>query len=179
METTPLREAHLEEAAALFARAYKEQRALTPDLPSRHEQPEHLLARLKWLLDHHPGVAAVEGGRLVGYLSGIALEEFKGEHPGVYCPEWAHAARGEDRRGIYQQMYNHLSRSWVADGRYNQAITILAGDAEARDLWFWNGFGLLVVDAVRPLNRIEDGVAPAGFTIKAAGRDDLDAILDL
>ena len=58
-------------------------------------------------------------------------------------------------------------------------MTILADDREAETSWFWNGFGLTVVDAVRTMD--PTGIlAGDDFTVRKAAPDDaaLLAVLD-
>jgi ribosomal protein S18 acetylase RimI-like enzyme len=51
------------------------------------------------------------------------------------------------------------------------AITLLAHDQAAQQVWFWNGFGLLVVDAVRPMQPL-DAPVHTGLAVRAATLDD-------
>jgi GNAT superfamily N-acetyltransferase len=143
--------AHVSAAAALFAGQYRGRRAQRPDLPRRCEDPAvvgELLARWQ---GYAPGVALMQGGMLAGYLLGIALPEFKGTQSGVYCPIWAHAADGADRGETYSAMYAAASGRWLEAGHVAHAVTLYSDDREALDTWFWDGFGLVVVDALRPL----------------------------
>lgn len=153
METVALQSEHLGEAAELFSACYREERRLVPTLPPRHEANPRILELLIELAGRAPGVVALEGDRLRGYLLGMALPSFEGTRPGVYCPIWAHAVAGEGpaRAAVYQQMYAHLSREWLARGWLAHAITIYAQDSPAVDAWFRSGFGLLTVDAIRGL----------------------------
>jgi GNAT superfamily N-acetyltransferase len=58
------------------------------------------------------------------------------------------------------------------------AITLLADDTYARDSWFWSGFGMLTVDAIRGNEPI--GIpAPAGFTLRQANPDDAGILAEL
>jgi GNAT superfamily N-acetyltransferase len=154
MEIIPLEDRHLPDAARLFAAAFREQRERLPILPARHEDEAGVLPMLSGLLSAYPGVAASEGGRLQGYLIGLPLPAFKGSQRGAYVPIWGHAAAGDDRAAIYRRLYARLAREWVAAGCLTHAVTLYPGDREAAGTWFRNGFGLLVVDAVRPLDPI-------------------------
>jgi len=178
MQIVPLQTAHLDEAARLFVARYRQERAVAPALPARHEDPSGVLPLLDRLLGKAPGVAALADGRLCGYLSGFPIANFKGTQRGVFSPVWAHAAVGDDRVAVYRYMYEHLSRQWVAAGCLTHAISLYAQDAEAADIWFRNCFGLLVVDALRPLAPVA-GVPPAGVEIRQATAADVDLILPL
>ena len=51
------------------------------------------------------------------------------------------------------------------------ALTLLAHDAVAQNAWFWNGFGLAVVDAVRKIEAFQVK-PPAGFKFRPASITD-------
>jgi len=180
MEITPFRSDHIPEAAALFVQNYKALRRSIPVLPDLMENRDRVAARLDRLMKSCPGVAALEGGRLVGYMGWYLLDRFREtERKAAFCPEWAHGAADSARPAIYRAMYRAASAQWAAAGCQVHAISLLAHDHEAEKTWFWNGFGLAVVDAIRLLAPLE-GVSPAGFTVRKATLDDVEllAILD-
>ncbi len=191
MEVTPFRPEHVPEAAALFVDGFHRQRLLTPALPSVMEQPE-IVARM---LDRRlgaghvpdgdtgaatrPGVVALDGGRLVGYLAWMLVDRFRGsDRRGAYVPEWGHASEEHDRERIYRQMYRVAAALWAAAGCGVHAVTLLACDRIAETVWFWNGFGLTVVDAIRPMRPL-DAAPASSLRICAAGPDDAAALSDL
>ncbi len=151
VEITPLREAHLPEAAALVARRYVALRRLRPQLPPRYADPAELLPRLRDLLRRAPGAAALRQGRLVGFLSGYLLDHLRGR-PGVFSPEWANAADPDASRPIYEALYDTMARQWFADGRTAHGVSLFADDAAASEAWHWLGFGLGAADALRDLS---------------------------
>lgn len=184
----PLAGEHLPEAARLFTGAYRSQRGLVPSLPSRHEQPEAIEPRLRRLMDFGPGVAALDsgdGGRLLGYLIGFPLDTFKGPVSGVHVPEWAHGATdagGFERGRVLQLLYQTLSAQWVAEGRYTHAATVLASDREALDTWYHLGFGVLVIDAARPLSPVQVPAradAAQDITVRRVSETDAAAVIPL
>lgn len=75
-------------------------------------------------------------------------------------------------------MYGVLSRRWVDGGCLTHAITLAADDPEARDAWFHDGFGMLVVDAIRPLDPVA-AVTPTDVEIRQATLDDISLLLPL
>lgn len=184
MQIVPLETQHLEDAAALFAARYREQRLRMPVLPARHEDPAGVLPRLAELAAEVPGVVAIEDGRLRGYLIAMAIPEVKGREDGAYCPIWGHAAAGDDRAQVYWRLYQCLAERWVHTGGetpplLTHAITLYADDGEAGDVWFRNGFGMLVVDALRSLEPLPAGQAPADVAIRQATPDDAGLVLPL
>ena len=175
-EIIPLRDEHLEAAAAVFTTGYQVQREHEPSLPSRYENATTMLPLLRDLTRQAPGVAAIRGGRLAGFLMGQVLSMFRGRRS-VYTPEWAHAADVENRREIYRDMYARLSPRWVANGCFSHVITILAHDRPAIDAFFWLGSGLIAVDAMRDLGPVQGPMAQV--EIRRAGLEDIELVMTL
>jgi ribosomal protein S18 acetylase RimI-like enzyme len=75
-------------------------------------------------------------------------------------------------------MYRAAAEQWAAASCQVHAVTLLAHDRAAEEVWFWNGFGLTVVDAVRPMRPL--GVAySTDLHIRKATRDDAHALAEL
>lgn len=175
-QVVPFRGKYLDDAAELVTKRYKFLRELVSELPERYEHAESVSPLLQELANRSAGVAAIEGSRLVGFLTARVVSSFRGRRT-AYCPEWAHAADPEDSREIYQEMYAAISADWISDKCCAHLITLFADDRAAIDAWFWEGFGLLAVDAVRDLSRAEKGVTDAD--IARAEPADVDALLRL
>ncbi len=144
------------EAAALFLRGFERQRRATPTLPDRLERAEEVTVLLDSLFRRCPGTIALEDDRLVGYLGWFIVDRFRETNrKGAYVPEWGHASIDDHKPAIYRALYRAAAEQWRTAGCGVHAITLLAHDQVAQQVWFWNGFGLTVVDAVRlmqPLN---------------------------
>jgi ribosomal protein S18 acetylase RimI-like enzyme len=141
-----------DQAAELFVQDFKLLRRAVPALPDRLEDPEEVASLLGDLFQRCPGVIAVEDDRLAGYLGWFVAVRFREtDRKGAYVPEWGHAAAAERKPAIYQALYRAAAEQWSAAGCGAHAITLLAHDQAAQHAWFWNGFGLTVVDAVRPM----------------------------
>jgi hypothetical protein len=180
MEITPFRSDYIPEAAALFVQNYRALRRNVPVLPELMEDRDHVAGRLDRLMDSCPGIAALERGKLIGYLGGFLVDRFRQtDRKAAFCPEWAHGAADGAKPAIYRALYRAASAEWAAAGCQVHGIALLAHDHEAEKTWFWNGFGLTVVDAIRSLAPLE-GISPAGLTVRKATLDDVDllAILD-
>jgi len=179
IDVTPFRQEYLGEAAALFVQAYRKQRSKTPLLPELMEDTARVEAMLAGLMESCPGVAALDRSRLVGYMGWFLVERFRGtERKGAYCPEWGHALVAEAGEEIYRAMYRRAAAQWSAAGCQVHAITLLAQDRAAERAWFWNGFGLTVVDAVRPVRPL--GIAsPSALDVRQATQEDVDALAAL
>ena len=108
---------------------------------------------------------AVENEGLAGYLSWWVVDRFRGSpRRGAYVPEWAHGALPGREARAYRALYRAAATEWTATGCRVHAITLLANDDEARDAWFWNGFGLAVVDAPGSTAALETG--GSGFRVR-------------
>lgn len=179
MDITPLRKEHLDEAAALFVARYQQLRATYPILPDRMADPARVYDKLEHVVDKWGGVAAWEQGKLVGYLNWVYADDFRATgRKGAYCHEWAHACKGDNRPDVYRALYTAAARQWAADGCLIHAITLLADDPEALQTWFWNGFGLIVVDGIRPMQPLQKPYSP-GLTIRKATSEDAEAFCAL
>lgn len=180
MEIVPFHEKYLNEAAALFVRNYQEQRRAVPVLPDAMENTHRVAERLNELFQTCPGVAAVENGQLTGFMGWYIVEHFRGaDITGAYCPVWAHSAAGKSIAAIYRSMYRTASAYWATRGCGVHAISLLAYDRPAEKTWFWNGFGLALVDAIRPILPLD--IKPAGLLVvrKAQSQDaELIAVLE-
>lgn len=166
----PFTAEHVAEAAAMFVASFGRTRRMVPELPGELLDVESVAGRLHGM----SGVAAVDGdGGLIGYLtSWFPISPFRhADLAAAYAPEWGHGARGPDRRDTYRALYRAASADWSAAGCGVHAITLLEGDEPSVDAWFWNGFGLATIDAVRGLTPVEVAPAP-GIDVRAADRAD-------
>jgi GNAT superfamily N-acetyltransferase len=188
MQIVPLMPDHLPDAARLVATSYRALRRQVPVLPERHGAPDPLLTRLADYQARFPGVAAIDGSKLTGFLVGCLLPDWRGRRS-VYVPAWASAALPDESCAIYQRLYAAISERWVANGCLTHLLTLMADGSAAhgrsgRDTWHWLGFGLAGVDAIRDLSppgvdAVQD-LAPAGpWRIRRATVDDLPAALAL
>ncbi len=179
----PFVKKHIKDAAALFVAGYKAQCERFDYLPVEYGQMETVAALLQDIAGTQTGVAAVVDGRLAGYLIGYSgIPNFKGLSRGVYVPEWGHAVAGELAvERVFQSMYDAMSREWAGDGSFTHAITFFADDVRLRDLLYWSGFGLVVVDAVRSTrwDAGDDRPHIEGLTVRRAQHADLPELIRL
>jgi GNAT superfamily N-acetyltransferase len=186
MQIVPLQPTHWEEAAALVAARVAALRSGVPSLPARYSQPDAILPALASFAGHAPGVAALQGGRLVGFLTAMSLPSIKGKRA-AFSPECAHAA-SEDGTGagggaIFQAMYAALAPTWLANGCFVHALRVLAHNRQGLEGLYWLGFGLNNVDAVRDLSPLDSTYTETEFLRETQFRrttaDDLDAVAAL
>ena len=177
LKIVPLNQDHLKAAAALVSSRYKVLRAQQPLLPVQYQDPNHILPMLKNMMDAGShGVAALQDGQLAGFLIAWLMPDFRGNRS-VYSPEWANAAQEHNCRYIYERMYQSLAAQWVAEKYVAHYISIFANDQEAIQTCHWLGFGMLGVDAMRGLERVE-GANPQ-IQVRPANMGDLDQVLEL
>lgn len=156
MKILSLSNDHIEQAADLFVRQFKRQRLATPLLPNALEQPENVATHLEHPCRASNGLVAIDEGRVVGYLCWFLVNNLRDTgRKGAYVPEWGNACIDENKAKIYAALYRAAGEQWAAAACQMHAITFLAHDQAAERIWFWNGFGLTVVDAIRPAQPLE------------------------
>ncbi|GAP12539.1 acetyltransferases [Longilinea arvoryzae] len=175
MEILPLTRDHYPQAAELFVRKLKRLRQSIPELPDSLEDIDAVAEQFGRFPPSTPAYVAMQDGRMLGYLAGFVFGNMRGTgRTGAFVPEWGHAAL-EDEPAVYRQLYSAISGSWAAAGASMHGIALLANDLAALRAWFWNGFGLTVVDGIRSTGPI-GAVPPAGWELRPAEKADADAI---
>jgi GNAT superfamily N-acetyltransferase len=170
LEIVALQDEHLEDAAALVSVRYRALRQRVPLLPPRYEDVATLLPMLRDLTRQAPGVVALRGDRLVGFLVGSIIPMFLGKRS-MYSPEWANGADLWESRRVYEEMYGCLAAEWVADGCFTHVVSMLGHDHEGIAGWQWLGFGLAAIDGLRGVEPTE--AAAAEVEIRRAGIGDV------
>lgn len=176
LEIVTLTESHLEDAAHLVSRRYAALREQAPDLPSRYGDCDILLPMLHDLIEAGPGVAALSGCDLVGFLAAFPIPGFRGLLA-VISPEWGNGARLVDSSHIYEAMYTALSPRWVEDGQTVHLVAMFANDLAGIDEWHMLGFGKACADAVRNPQLVPE--IAADVEIRRAGPADAEALRQL
>lgn len=149
----PFAHTHLEDAARLGRDRYIRLRQQIPLLPERYAQTDVLLPMLAEIQQAGGGTAAVQNGRLVGFITGYHLPSFLGM-PSAFSPEWANAAELQDSRRIYEELYTTQAAIWVDEGHLCHLISMFVSDQPALQGWHWLGFGMCAVDAIRSLETV-------------------------
>lgn len=179
MEILPFDVAYLSDAAALFVEDLTRLRAAVPALSDRLTDSVAVQQRIAAIMAANGGLMALNDGALVGYLGWWLVEDFRGAgRKAAYCPEWAHGAADGRKTAICRALYRAAAAAWAEAGCQVHAITLLAHDRAALETWFWNGFGLLVVDAVRPMRGL-GGLPASALQFRAATADDASALAAL
>jgi GNAT superfamily N-acetyltransferase len=176
IEILPLEQGHLEDAAALACARYRVLRKQVPLMPSRFQEQDSILPQLRDLAGQAPGVVAIQGGRLAGFLVAYQFPDFRGKRA-VYAPEWANGAEMDDSRRIYETLYAALSAQWVDAGYCTHLLSIMANDQGGIEGWRWMGFGLIATDGVRDLKPVQD--LTADVKVRRAGPGDTQQVTSM
>jgi GNAT superfamily N-acetyltransferase len=140
----------VEQATRIALANYEEERTSVPVLP-----PVRVLPDLSQFADNKLGVAAFENGQMVGFLCCYNPREHHfGLTKGTFSPIHAHGTVKDNRPVIYSKLYQAAAELWVQEGVLSHAIALYAHDLGAVQSFFWNGFGLRCVDAIRPVEML-------------------------
>jgi ribosomal protein S18 acetylase RimI-like enzyme len=172
----PFTETHIEAAAELACHRYRQLRSKIAPLPDRYGQIDVIGPMLSDLYAYAPGVVAMDGDNLIGFLLAFSIGNFRGRQT-ILSPEWANAAILEQSGRIYEAMVATSSAKWHADGATSFLPVLLADDHAAADTLFQLGFGMLAMDAVRDLSRPQGSYADVKIT--RATLDDLEPMMAL
>jgi GNAT superfamily N-acetyltransferase len=182
VELVTFRDELLADAAALVAARGRRDRDALPELPARFEEAEaaRVAVEAAWRRPGASGAAALEGGRLVGYLVGdVIVDSFRGRAAWVRLA--GHAIAVDVDAELYRDLYAAAGRRWLAHGCFLHYALVPATDEAALAAWGALGFGRDQAYALRPLTDADDepGCPPEGVTIRRAARDDREALAEL
>ena len=171
LDLIPFHDDHLAEAGALLAQRHTRDRLGLPALPARFEDPAGARAAVEqtWRRPHTSGAAAMEDGRLVGYLLGQArADTLRERHIWVALP--GHAVDAEHGPTLYGDLYAAAGPAWLAQGCFRHFILVAAADQALHLVWFGLSFGLEQVHALCDLERLDPGEQPPppGVTVRMA-----------
>ncbi len=145
----PLNENYLDAALALVMAEYNEEKMAVSFLPEDKEFLNPLKDSIRSLLINGTGVMAVCCGELLGFIAGFEVGELFGKCKGIYSPLYGHGVKKECRIPVYQELYRYAAETWVKEHYMTHVLTFFAHDKETIELWFWQGFGMRCVDAIR------------------------------
>jgi hypothetical protein len=184
----PLTASHLAAAAALLAARHRADYRRALELPPIFEDPEATRPLIAAVLDQpgSAGVAAIEDGRVVGFL----LAEAVMPPPAAFwagflrpramrIPYEGFAAAGPAALDLYWAMYAALAPRFVARACLAHYIEVQAGDADALEAWNSLGFGRDTTLAVRSTGPFEAAESGEGIAIYQAGPEDIDVVMRL
>lgn len=153
MKIVPFLRGHANEAHLLALENYNEEREKVMILPALDAVPA-----LDAFAENGLGMAAVENGKLVGFLCGCApWKGGMGAGKDVLCtfsPVHAHGAVRENRVKIYQDLYAAAAEMWVRKDILMHGIALYAHDENSIWAFFEYGFGKRCMDLI---GTTEDG----------------------
>lgn len=144
---------HIEEAKSIVLANYEEEQRLVTGLPMISDVPD-----LNGFAESGLGVAAFDGGNLIGFLGCyLPFDNAFGstDVKGIFSPMGANAALSTNRSKIYAAMYQAAGAKWVKAGAVSHAICLYAHDKGLQRQFYCYGFGLRCVDAIRPMELID------------------------
>lgn len=122
------------------------------NLPELNKDTKKLLEKeITNLIHKGKGLIALEDDNFLGYLLGYEIEEMWGS-PSIYIPMYGHGIISGDAKKIYQKLYQKNSEIWVNKGYKQHAITLYSREEKDINTWFWLGFGLRCVDAIKDID---------------------------
>lgn len=176
MDIITFEKRHINEAMALALANYGKERQFVQELPELSGIPD-----LNVFAENGLGVAAFEKGTMVGFLCGCApFDNAFGatDVRGVFSPMGANAAISQNRSKIYAAMYQAAGAKWVKAKAVSHALCLYAHDEELQRQFYYYGFGLRCVDAIRPMEQI-DCKPCSGYTFSELTNEEYPAVYPL
>lgn len=165
-EQKPLTINHKSEIISLFKLKFKQAKTTLPNLFDDLLVDEFLNQKLDHLLINNTGFGIFHNNKLVSYLIGYSnIDSLKGKEKGVYIPIWGHFSNQEDKNHFYQ-LYLNLAQEWADNKIYNQILTYFPSFKLFQEQLYTLGFGLLVIDAIRPMDLIPNKDLQTSFLIR-------------
>ena len=153
MQVVDFTAAHAEQAALIAKQNYGEERGHVPALPPVDKWPD-----LTPLAENGLGAAAVENGRVIGFLGAYGVWDNAWDIAGlrnVFSPMHANGALPENRAEIYAALYQAAGAKWAKAGAASHGICLYAHDTETQARFFRYGFGMRCIDAIRMMEPVD------------------------
>lgn len=152
-DITPFHEDLLPAAAELLAGRHRRHRAELPLLPARFENRDAALTAVTaaWRRPRVSGAAAMQDGRLLGYLFGeTVFDTLRGRTAWVRTA--GHALADDAPPDLYADLYAAAGPAWLRQGSFDHYVMAPAGDRAALEVWYALNFGQEQVYALRSLD---------------------------
>lgn len=181
VQILPFQPGLLADAGTLLAERHRQDRVSFPELPQRFKDPVIAQAAVNavWNRTHASGVAALDAGRLVGYLIGDMPTERRELWERTAWIRLAGCAIAPDQGvGLAAELYAALASRWVAYGCFAHLVFISVADPNLVQAWFTLSFGIEQVYALLTLqdNHPTAPVESPGLEIRLATPDDREAL---
>jgi len=150
-------EKHIDEAVKLALAELENEGKQCPDLP-RDDFSRHLTGILHWLSSQSFGKAAINDGKLVGYLIFAGpWDGFFGDVKGVFSPLGGSAFSYDykNRGRLASMLFASAAEEFVEQGVFSCALSRYAHDEEIAKTFVLNGFGIRCSDFVREISEFD------------------------
>lgn len=176
----PAQPDHLPQMAAAVVGRVAAVRALHPAVPATFTELTTVAAALApSVATGHGLVALSSGGEVVGHLCWHEFPSMRRvPRRAVHIPECGSALEAGAPAGVRDLLLRAAAEQWDTTGRQVVAVTELVDGTTADAFWIDNGFGRFLHDGVRPCTPL-DAPPPRGFTVRPAGPDDLEHLVQL
>ena len=92
--------------ATIISTKYKNARLALPTLSDKYENIEMHIKKIGEYVDNNNFVVAIDSGKVIGFINGFSINEFKGTSKGVLSLPSLHGiADGYDKKGRYNRPY--------------------------------------------------------------------------
>ena len=167
---------HIEQAIEIARANYESARRVIGILPADVALPD-----FSPLAENGLGVAAFDGGKMLGYLCclGPFANAFGATDAiGVWSPLHANGLREGSGPKVFAEMYRAAAEKWVWQRATSHAITFYAYNDALRNQLFRCGFGLRCLDTIREMTEIGAN-APVKYRITELGHDEFHLIFPI
>ena len=165
---------HLGAAAALLAARHARHRVAEPLLSERFEDPAAARVEVEtsWSQVGASGAAALDGGRVVGYLLGVPRSG------GSWGPSsWVeHAGHAVEDAEVVRDLYAFAAARWVEQGATHH-YALVPNDAALLTSWFRLGFGQQQGLGIQAVPAPATVPVPGRVSARRATADDVDALI--
>lgn len=167
---------HIAQAARVGANNYKAERERVPALPPMPDWPN-----MDSFVRNGLGVAALDGGEMLGYL--CVWDPWAGAFgisglSHVFSPMHGNGTVPENRARIYAKLYQAAAEKWARAGAASHGVCLYAHDTVGQQQFFRYGFGMRTVDAVRGMDA-PAASACGGYTFSELAPEEVLDILPL
>jgi len=170
---------HISDIVHLILNKCKQANLIFPNLFDQIPIETNLSSMLDDFFVKNSGYGAFRNNELVSFLLGFSsIPHLKGQEQGIYIPLWGHYQSTIDDQQFFL-LYRTLAQEIVNDGVFNHIITYLPNSSLLQEQLFTLGFGLLVIDAIRPLELISTKPLQSKFVVRTMTSDDFLEITQL
>ena len=149
-------ERHIEQAAGIAGINYENERKCVDILPKTIELPDFAQFTKNGL-----GVAAFNGDTMAGYLCCLGPWENafgSTKAKGIWSPLHGNGITKNSQAHVFEKMYQEAAKKWVKLGITSHSITLYAHNTSIQNLLYRYGFGLRCIDAIRPMEIINEKI---------------------